>query len=213
MQRTINNSLVQYIEQEILPRYEHYDAAHQRDHIDAVILRSLELAKHYDVNVDMVYAIAAYHDTGICEGRETHHLVSGRIIREDKRLHDWFDEQQIETMAQAAEDHRASSTHEPRSIYGKIVAEADRLIVPETVIKRTIQYGLDHYPDYDKEGQYQRFKEHMTEKYSDRGYLRLWLPESDNAPRLEELRKIIRDENKLRQTFEKEYDKLRDMYL
>jgi uncharacterized protein len=93
------------------------------------------------------------------------------------------------------------------------VAEADRLIVPETVIKRTIQYGLDHYPDYDKEGQYQRFKEHMTEKYSDRGYLRLWLPESDNAPRLEELRKIIRDENKLRQTFEKEYDKLRDMEL
>ena len=154
MQRTINNSLIQYIEQEILPRYEHYDAAHQRDHIDAVILRSLELAKHYDVNVDMVYAIAAYHDTGICEGRETHHLVSGRIIREDERLHDWFDEQQIETMAQAAEDHRASSTHEPRSIYGKIVAEADRLIVPETVIKRTIQYGLDHYPDYDKEGQY-----------------------------------------------------------
>ncbi len=213
MQRTINNSLIQYIEQEILPRYEHYDAAHQRDHIDAVILRSLELAKHYDVNVDMVYAIAAYHDTGICEGRETHHLVSGRIIREDKKLHDWFDEQQIETMAQAAEDHRASSTHEPRSIYGKIVAEADRLIVPETVIKRTIQYGLDHYPDYDKEGQYQRFKEHMTEKYSDRGYLRLWLPESDNAPRLEELRKIIRDENKLRQTFEKEYDKLRDMEL
>lgn len=213
MQRTINNSLIQYIEQEILPRYEQYDAAHQRDHIDAVILRSLELAKHYDVNVDMVYAIAAYHDTGICEGRETHHLVSGRIIREDKRLHDWFDEQQIETMAQAAEDHRASSTHEPRSIYGKIVAEADRLIVPETVIKRTIQYGLDHYPDYDKEGQYQRFKEHMTEKYSDRGYLRLWLPESDNAPRLEELRKIIRDENKLRQTFEKEYDKLRDMEL
>ncbi|MBR3426338.1 MAG: HD domain-containing protein [Bacteroidales bacterium] len=210
MQRSVNNSLVQYIEHEILPRYEHYDAAHQRDHIDAVITRSLELAKHYDVNVDMVYAIAAYHDTGICEGRETHHLVSGRIIREDKRLHDWFDEQQIETMAQAAEDHRASSTHEPRSIYGKIVAEADRLIVPETVIRRTIQYGLDHHPDYDKEGQYLRFKEHMLEKYSDNGYLRLWLPESDNAPRLEELRTIIRDEARMRQTFDKEFDRLVD---
>ena len=210
MQRSVNNSLVQYIEHEILPRYEHYDAAHQRDHIDAVITRSLELAKHYDVNVDMVYAIAAYHDTGICEGRETHHLVSGRIIREDKRLHDWFTENQIETMAQAAEDHRASSTHEPRSIYGKIVAEADRLIVPETVIRRTIQYGLDHHPDYDKEGQYLRFKEHMLEKYSDNGYLRLWLPESDNAPRLEELRTIIRDEARMRQTFDKEFDRLVD---
>ena len=210
MQRSVNNSLVQYIEHEILPRYEHYDAAHQRDHIDAVITRSLELAKHYDVNVDMVYAIAAYHDTGICEGRETHHLVSGRIIRDDIKLRNWFTENQIETMAQAAEDHRASSTHEPRSIYGKIVAEADRLIVPETVIRRTIQYGLDHHPDYDKEGQYLRFKEHMLEKYSDNGYLRLWLPESDNAPRLEELRTIIRDEARMRQTFDKEFDRLID---
>lgn len=210
MQRSVNNSLVQYIEHEILPRYEHYDAAHQRDHIDAVITRSLELAKHYDVNVDMVYAIAAYHDTGICEGRETHHLVSGRIIRDDIKLRNWFTENQIETMAQAAEDHRASSTHEPRSIYGKIVAEADRLIVPETVIRRTIQYGLGHHPDYDKEGQYLRFKEHMLEKYSDNGYLRLWLPESDNAPRLEELRTIIRDEARMRQTFDKEFDRLVD---
>ena len=210
MQRSVNNSLVQYIEHEILPRYEHYDAAHQRDHIDAVITRSLELAKHYDVNVDMVYAIAAYHDTGICEGRETHHLVSGRIIRDDIKLRNWFTENQIETMAQAAEDHRASSTHEPRSIYGKIVAEADRLIVPETVIRRTIQYGLNHHPDYDKEGQYLRFKKHMLEKYSDNGYLRLWLPESDNAPRLEELRTIIRDEARMRQTFDKEFDRLVD---
>ena len=90
----------------------------------------------------MVYAIAAYHDTGLCEGRDTHHLVSGRIIREDKKLREWFNEGQIETMAQAAEDHRASSGHEPRSIYGKIVAEADRLISPEKVIRRTIQFGL-----------------------------------------------------------------------
>lgn len=202
----VNTSLIAYVEREILPRYDHYDAAHQRDHIDAVINRSLDLAKHYDVDTDMVYAIAAYHDTGICEGRERHHLVSGRIIRDDMRLRDWFSEEQIETMAQAAEDHRASSGREPRGIYGKIVAEADRLIVPETVIQRTIQYGLDHYPELDKEGQYQRFRQHLLEKYSDTGYLRLWLPESDNASRLEELRRIIRDERKMKEAFEKEYE-------
>ena len=156
----------------------------------------------------MVYAIAAYHDTGLCEGRDTHHLVSGRIIREDRKLREWFDEEQIETMAQAAEDHRASNGHEPRSIYGKIVAEADRLITPEKVIHRTIQFTQDHFPDYDKEQQYQRFREHLLEKYSDTGYLRLWIPESDNAVRLEELRKIIRDENKIRNAFEKEWNKL-----
>ena len=202
----INDSLIQYIERGILPRYDLFDAAHKRNHAEEVIERSLALAKHYDVDKNMVYAIAAYHDTGLCEGRDTHHLVSGRIIREDQKLREWFDEIQIETMAQAAEDHRASSGHEPRSIYGKIVAEADRLITPEKVIRRTIQFGLDHYPELDKEGQYQRFKAHLMEKYSDTGYLRLWIPESDNATRLEELRKTIRDERKMREVFEQTFD-------
>ena len=199
----VSPTLIAYIEQKILPQYDHFDAAHQRNHAEEVIARSLALAKHYEVNINMVYAIAAYHDTGLCEGRDTHHLVSGRIIREDKKLREWFDEEQIETMAHAAEDHRASSGHEPRSIYGKIVAEADRLILPDKVIRRTIQYTRDHFPDYDKEQQYQRFRAHLLEKYSDSGYLKLWLPESDNAPRLEELRRIIRDEKALRAAFEK----------
>ena len=203
----VNPNLIEYIEQEILPRYDHFDAAHQRNHADEVIERSLALAEHYEMDENMVYAIAAYHDTGLCEGRDTHHLVSGRIIREDQKLRDWFTEAQIETMAQAAEDHRASSGHEPRSIYGKIVAEADRLILPEKVIHRTIQFGLDHHPELDKEGQYQRFREHLIEKYSDTGYLRLWLPESENAARLEDLREIIRDESKMREKFELEWDK------
>ena len=198
----VSPTLIEYIEQEILPCYDHFDAAHQRNHAEEVIERSLALAEHYEVDFNMVYAIAAYHDTGLCEGRDTHHLVSGRIIREDQRIRDWFDEAQIETMAQAAEDHRASNGHEPRSIYGKIVAEADRLILPEKVIRRTIQFGLDHYPELDKEGQYQRFRQHLLEKYSDDGYLRLWIPESDNATRLEELRVLIRDENKMREAFE-----------
>jgi len=202
----VNPNLIAYINQEILPRYDHFDAAHQRNHAEEVIERSMALAKHYDVDENMVYTIAAYHDTGLCEGRDTHHLVSGRIIREDMKLRDWFDDEQIEVMAQAAEDHRASSGHEPRSIYGKIVAEADRLISPEKVIRRTIQFGLNHHPELDKEGQYQRFRQHLLEKYSDTGYLRLWIPESDNATRLEELRKIIRDESKMRHAFEQAYD-------
>jgi uncharacterized protein len=203
----VNPAIIAYVEQEILPRYELFDAAHQRNHADEVIERSLALAEHYEVDNDMVYTIAAYHDTGLCESRDTHHLVSGRIIREDKKLREWFTEDQIETMAQAAEDHRASSGHEPCSIYGKIVAEADRLISPEKVIRRTIQFTQDHFPDYDKEQQFQRFREHLMEKYSDTGYLKLWLPESENAPRLEELRKIIRDEHKMRVAFEKEFNK------
>ena len=108
----MNQQLVEYIESEIIPRYAGFDEAHRVDHARTVIEESLKLAGN-DVNIDMVYAIAAYHDTGLCEGREKHHLVSGRIIREDGTLRRWFTEDQIETMAQAAEDHRASSDHEP----------------------------------------------------------------------------------------------------
>jgi len=53
-----------YIETEIIPRYESFDAAHGTDHVRTVIAQSLDLARHYDVDADMIYAAAAYHDTG-----------------------------------------------------------------------------------------------------------------------------------------------------
>ena len=195
----------QYIELEIIPRYDNFDAAHRRDHVEYVIAQSLKLAEHYDVDRDMVYVIAAYHDTGLAVDRKTHHLESGRIMRADRNLRQWFSEGQIETMARAVEDHRASSDHEPRSIYGKIVAEADRQIDPETIIRRTVQYGLSHYPELDRGGHWQRMLDHLNEKYAEGGYLRLWIPESDNAGKLKELHEIIKDRDYLESLFDRFY--------
>ena len=195
----------QYIESEIIPRYDNFDAAHGRDHVEYVISQSLKLSEYYDVDRDMVYAIAAYHDTGLAVDRKTHHLESGRIMRADRNLRQWFSEGQIETMARAVEDHRASSDHEPRSIYGKIVAEADRQIDPETIIRRTVQYGLSHYPELDREGHWQRMLDHLNEKYAEGGYLRLWIPESDNAGKLKELHEIIKDRDYLESLFDRFY--------
>lgn len=194
-----------YIETEILPRYEAFDKAHQRDHADHVISQSLELAKHYDVDTDMVYAIAAYHDTGLAVDRKTHHLESGKAVRNDKRLAEWFTPEQIETIAQAVEDHRASNKNEPRSIYGKIVAEADRQIDGMTILRRTVQFGLNHYPELDREGHWERTLEHINEKYAEGGYLRLWIPESPNAVRLREFQSMIKDRSLLRKHFERIY--------
>ena len=198
----INPDIVSYIENEIIPRYDHFDAAHQRDHVNMVIQQSLEIAEHLDVDMNMVYVIAAYHDTGLCEGRERHHEVSAQIIKADKNLPKWFTEEQIQTMADAAEDHRASAKHEPRTIYGRIVAEADRFVDPETIVKRTIQYGLDHYPGLSKEQQYDRMMQHLHEKYGRNGYLRLWFPESPNTARLEKLRQMIDNETEIIKIFE-----------
>ena len=106
-------------------------------------------------------------------------------------------------MKEAVEDHRASASRAPRSIYGKIVAEADRDIDPETVIRRTIQYGLSNYPQLDKEGHWQRFMQHMDEKYSVNGYIRLWIQGSENERKLNELRKLITAPDEMRQVFDK----------
>jgi len=200
--------LKEYIESEILPRYKNYDAAHRLDHINSVIRRSEVLSKGYDVDPEMVYAIAAYHDLGICEGRELHHLSSARMMREDKTLRQWFSEDQIETMAQAVEDHRASSKSAPRSVYGCIVAEADREIDSDTIVRRTVEYGLDHYPQYDRQGHFNRFKEHIKEKYDRGGYIKIWIKGGENDRRLEAFRKEIEQEGALERMFNYWYDKL-----
>ncbi|MBQ5653230.1 MAG: HD domain-containing protein, partial [Alistipes sp.] len=112
----MNEALKNYIEQEILPRYDHFDSAHRRDHAEQVMRESVRLASLHGAREELAYTIAAYHDTGLVAGRELHHIHSGEIIRSDQRLREWFTEEEITLMAEAAEDHRASSDRTPRTI-------------------------------------------------------------------------------------------------
>ena len=197
--------LVEFIETKILPQYAAFDAAHNMEHVTRVIRHSLELVKVTGADVNMVYAIAAYHDLGMSGPRAVHHLTGGKILAADARLKKWFSPEQLKVMREAVEDHRASASHSPRSIYGKIVAEADRDIEKDVVIRRTIQYGLANYPQLDHEGHWKRFKEHMDNKYSKDGYIKLWIPNSPNALRLNELRNLIANPAELRKAFERVY--------
>ena len=197
----------EFVEREIVPRYDGFDAGHARDHVQTVISQALSLAQYYpEVDRCMLLVAAAYHDLGLAFGRELHHIHSARIVREDERLRQWFNEDEINTIADAAEDHRASSDHEPRTIYGRIVAEADRIIDGETIVRRALQYGLKHEPGLDREGQYRRLMEHMREKYDYGGYLQLWIPESDNAKQLEAFRQTLANEEAFRRLFDTIYD-------
>lgn len=199
--------LVNYIEAQIIPRYASFDRAHGIDHVRTVIAQSLALAAHYDVDPDKVYVIAAYHDTGLFRGRELHHIYSSEILASDPQMMQWFAAEELAMMCEAIEDHRASSERAPRSVYGRIVAEADRVIDPQTIVRRTVQYGLDRYPALDREGHYTRCREHLQRKYAEGGYLRLWIPQSENAARLEVLRVILRREKELRALFDAIYDR------
>lgn len=198
-----------FIDLEIVPRYDDFDAGHGRDHVKTVISQALKLAEYYpDADRCILLVAAAYHDLGLVNGREHHHTDSALIVRADKRLSRWFNDAEINIIADAAEDHRASSNHEPRSIYGRIVAEADRIIDGETIVRRALQYGIKHEPSLDREGQYQRLMKHMQEKYDYGGYLRLWIPESDNARNLEAFRRILADEKAFRELFDTIFDSL-----
>ena len=205
--------LEQYIYNDITSRYAGFDPAHREDHVLTVISQALELLEKmpawlssqkamgrdisdwdHPVRRDILLAAAACHDLGLVNGRDNHHMDSGKIIRGDKRLKEWFTDEEIEIIAQAAEDHRASGKSAPRSIYGMLVAEADRVIEGDTIIRRTIQFGFKHYPDLDRDGHIGRAVSHLREKYGRGGYLKLWIPWSDNATRLAELQDIIADD-------------------
>lgn len=198
-------TLQEYIEQTILPQYDAFDGGHKRDHAEAVIRESLQLARAHNADEQMAYVIAAYHDLGLRFDREKHHIYSGEILMADKTLRQWFTEEQLLTMRDAVEDHRASGKNPPRTIYGAIVAEADRQIIPETVIARTMAYSAKLYPDGDFETLYARSREQLLEKYAEGGYMRLWLNSERNVCSLEALRAIIRNEPLLRSLCEEWY--------
>ena len=198
--------LVEFIETQILPQYQQFDRAHNMEHVTRVIRSSLQLAQQTGADVDMVYAIAAYHGLGLTGPRAIHHLTSGKILMADARLKRWFSPEQLRLMKEAVEDHRASASRAPRSIFGKIVAEADRDLEPNNVIRRTIQFGLANYAQFDREGHWQRLLQHLEEKYSTRGYIHLWISGSQNERWLNELRELIEHPNNMRPIFDKIFD-------
>ncbi|MBR2064640.1 MAG: HD domain-containing protein [Bacteroidales bacterium] len=219
----IRGSLEKYVFDEIVPKYAGFDPAHREDHVLTVIEQAMELLDRMPgwlsaadettgwetvPDREVLFAAAACHDLGLVNGRERHHLDSGVIIRSDSRLREWFSEEQIETIAQAAEDHRASGKSAPRSIYGMLVAEADRVIDGETIIRRTIQYGLTNYPELDREGHLDRAVTHLREKYGRGGYLNLWIPWSDNAASLAALQETIADDSAICRETARIYDSL-----
>ena len=220
----INQELKKYIYEEVVPRYREFDDAHKEDHALTVIAQAMQLLSgreewvasqadvdtiwFADVDENMLLAAAACHDLGLVNGRDNHHKDSGVIIRSDSRLAQWFTPEQIEVIAQAAEDHRASGKGAPRSIYGMIVAEADRVIDGETIIRRTVQFGFKHYPDLDRDGHIARAIDHLHEKYGRGGYLKLWIPWSENAVRLNALQDTIADPDAILHEVERIYASL-----
>ena len=138
----INNELKEYIENNIFPVYSKNDQGHNLDHIKYVINRSIRFADTVpDINYNIVYTVAAYHDIGHHIDPKKHEIISAQMMYNDAKLKEFFSDEERIVIKEAIEDHRASSDHEPRSIYGKIVSTADRNNTVESCLRRSYTYN------------------------------------------------------------------------
>lgn len=188
----MDKELVKYIESKIFLIYNKNEEAHGIEHIKTVIERSLRLAKNYDVNTNMVYTIAAYHDIGHYIDRKKHEIISAEIFMKDENMKRWFTDEQRNIIKEAIEDHRASSNHEPRSIYGKIISTADRTIVDiDYTINRTYSYGLKHYPELSEEGRIEEVYKYLVKKYGEDGYVKTYLEDEEFEESIKKFRQAL----------------------
>ena len=193
----INESLKKYIEEVIFPQYELNDMGHNIDHIMYVIDRSLKFASEVeDINLDMVYTIAAYHDIGHHIDAKNHEVVSAKILGEDEKLKEYFTKEEIEEMVFAVEDHRASLEYEPRSIYGQIVSSADRNTLIEVPLKRTYAYRIEHNPEASLEQIIEESRLHLKNKFGKEGYAteKMYFEDNDYKLFLEEIAELVDNE-------------------
>lgn len=198
----INSDLKKYIENEILPIYEKNDSGHGIDHINYVVKRCIELSSNFsNINLDMMYTVATFHDIAHHIDKDNHEIISAQIFYENKKMKDFFNDEQRKIIKEAIEDHRASLKCEPRSDYGKIISSADKSIDIITSLKRTHAYTLKHYPHFNINEMIDRAYEHITKKFGDNGYANIWCVDEKYNQFKKEIKELLEDKEK----FSKKY--------
>lgn len=193
----VNNKLKKYIEEKIFPEYNKNESGHGINHIKDVIKRSFDLVKEndLDVNIDMVYTIAAYHDIGHHIDSKTHEIISADIMSKDDNLKEFFNEEELKIIKEAIEDHRASAKDDPRSIYGRIVSSADRNNKVEDCLRRTYTYGKKLNPKATDEELFQRAYDVLQNKFGEDGYAKYYFKDSNYEKFLKEIRNLLEDKD------------------
>ena len=193
----VNHELRKYIEQNVFPEYQKNEPAHNLDHINYVISRSFKFAQTVsDINYNIVYTVAAYHDIGHHIDPKKHEIESAKIMQKDEKLKRFFSKDELKIIKEAIEDHRASSDHEPRSIYGKIVSTADRNNTVESCLFRSYSYGKRLYPEYSDDELFNRAYEHLKSKFGENGYAKFFFKDEEYEKFLSEIRKLLSDKEK-----------------
>lgn len=193
----MDEDLVNYIENNIFPLYEKNDKGHGLEHINNVIKRSLELADNYDINRNIIYAISAYHDLGVNENRDKHEIISAKMFEQDKNMQKYFSDEDRKIIKEAIEDHRASSKKEPRNLYGKIVATADRTVFSsEDIIKRSYYFAKKNYLNKSQDDLINIVYNELNKRYGKNGYVKAYVKVNEFEKSCEEIRNLLLDKKK-----------------
>jgi uncharacterized protein len=186
--RTHQAGLKKYLEKEILPRYFKLDAGHNENHIYNVLKFAYQLNELLGevVGSDLLTTAVLYHDLGITSadetGRADHHRRSGRLVRQDERLRAWLSEDEIEAVATACEQHRASFKGQRESLLSKIVADADTMDAFN--FERTVVYtNREWLPGGSVEEKIKHMYGHYRRKFSSQGYAKFELEEAKELTR------------------------------
>lgn len=193
----MNKELKNYIENYIFPEYKKNDASHQMWHISGVIERSLLIAQNYKVNLNMVYTIAAFHDIGNYISRDNHEKESAKIFMKEKKMKFFFNNYQRKVIKEAIEDHRASLKQKHRSIYGKIIATADKFIKIEDILKSIHLFTINNYKNISWDEAVEKCYQYLEKKYGKNGYATIPLPFKPYDKFIKNIEKLLKDKNKL----------------
>jgi len=187
--------------------YDNIDIGHNvKNHILPVTRDSLKLASNLqNININVVYVVASLHDIGLLIGRENHHISSKNYVLNDRNLRKWFNDNEIQTIAEAVLDHRGHI--EPRSIYGKIISDADKSVDLHEILLRThfgikSKYPNQNFNTFDKE--FEAAYNWILEKDSQNGYIKFYIDE-DKQKKLYELQELIKDKDYIRKEYYKIY--------
>ncbi len=212
-----NPQLKSYIETHILPQYSKNEWGHQIGHINYVIRRSFEFANQANtanaanqaknptqpLNPNIIYTAAAYHDLGHHIDAAHHEKVSAEILRKDENLKQFLSPDEIETIAEAIEDHRSHRDQPPRSIYGKIITSADCNINIDVMLRRTYTYRLRNFSNFSLDEVINDARQHLAIKYGENGYAlrKMFFDDSEFKAALKDLQNLTSDEQLFRERF------------
>jgi len=193
----ISNALEEYIQNNIFPIYNKNDQGHNLEHIKYVINRSIKFADTIpDIDYNIVYTVAAYHDIGHHIDPKNHELISAEIMYADDKLKEFFNDEERIIIKEAIEDHRASSNHEPRSVYGKIVSTADRNNTVEACLRRSYCYNKKLHPEFNDEQIFEDCHYHLNDKFGENGYAKFYFKDEEYEKFLTDIRDILANKDR-----------------